>query len=111
MTLYARKLKNRHLATEPIFVSKPGIYYVIAKGTIQAPVHVTSSIALALNGELIPNTSSSTAIPFSTLPITGTQLMTFAIVNISVDSVISIVNNSYNDSTFGNVSVGVFRIG
>ncbi|MEI4605944.1 hypothetical protein WAG19_29615 [Bacillus cereus] len=99
------------LISSNISVSTPGVYYIIAKCTIQAPVHLTPSIALTLNGVLIPNTSSATSIQFSALPIAGTQLMTYAIVNISAPSVISVVNNSSNDSTFGNASVGVFRIG
>ncbi|MED3118700.1 collagen-like protein, partial [Bacillus thuringiensis] len=99
------------LASPGISVSTTGTYYIIAKGTIESPVNARAAIALALNGILIPQTSSLANLPFGSTPISGTQVMTYAIVNISASQVITVVNNDVENSVFGNVSIGVFRIG
>ncbi|MDY8166547.1 collagen-like protein, partial [Bacillus thuringiensis] len=88
-----------------------GTYYIIAKCTIQAPATLVAAIALAVNGAAIPNTSSLTGVAFSQLPILGTQIMTFAIVNIPANATVTVINNSNSPATFGNASLGIFRIG
>ncbi|WP_223811621.1 exosporium leader peptide-containing protein [Bacillus wiedmannii] len=75
------------LASPGISVLTVGTYYIIAKCTIQAPATLVAAIALAVNGSAIPHTSSLTAIPF---PIIGTQIMTFAIVNVPSNSMITV---------------------
>ncbi|MED2997234.1 collagen-like protein, partial [Bacillus tropicus] len=99
------------LASPGVSILTAGTYYIIAKCTIQAPATLVAAIALAINGSAIPNTSSLTAIPFPTLPIIGTQIMTFAIVNVPSNSTITVYNISPETATFGNASLGIFRIG
>ncbi|MGG1328259.1 hypothetical protein ABE222_16080 [Bacillus tropicus] len=90
------------LASPGISVLTAGTYYIIAKCTIQAPATLVAAIALAVNGS---------AIPFPTIPIIGTQIMTFAIVNVPSNSMITVYNISPETATFGNASLGIFRIG
>ncbi|EOO21438.1 hypothetical protein ICM_06617, partial [Bacillus cereus BAG1X2-3] len=99
------------LASPGVSVLTAGTYYIIAKCTIQAPATLVAAIALAVNGSAIPNTSSLTAIAFSQLPIIGTQIMTFAIVNIPANATVTVFNISTATATFGNASLGIFRIG
>ncbi|MFV1457524.1 collagen-like protein, partial [Bacillus mycoides] len=99
------------LASPGVSVLTAGTYYIIAKCTIQAPATLTLAIALAVNGSTIPNTSSSAGIGFSQIPITGTQVMTFAIVNIPANSTVTFINQSGLPATFGNASLSIFRIG
>ncbi|MEE2018834.1 hypothetical protein P4V63_12710 [Bacillus toyonensis] len=99
------------LASPGVSVLTAGTYYIIAKCTIQAPATLVAAIALAVNGAAIPNTSSLTGVAFSQLPILGTLIMTFAIVNIPANATVTVINNSNSAATFGNASLGIFRIG
>ncbi|MBZ8126137.1 collagen-like protein [Bacillus thuringiensis] len=99
------------LASPGVSVLTAGTYYIIAKCTIQAPATLVAAIALAVNGAAIPNTSSLTGVAFSQLPIIGTLIMTFAIVNIPANATVTVINNSGTPATFGNASLGIFRIG
>ncbi|MED3068157.1 hypothetical protein P4310_21970 [Bacillus thuringiensis] len=99
------------LASPGVSVLTAGTYYIITKCTIQAPATLVAAIALAVNGAPIPNTSTLTGIAFSQLPIIGTQIMTFAIVNIPANATVTVFNNSNTPATFGNASLGIYRIG
>ncbi|AZJ24481.1 hypothetical protein CT694_34060 (plasmid) [Bacillus wiedmannii bv. thuringiensis] len=99
------------LASPGVSVLTAGTYYIITKCTIQAPATLVAAIALAVNGAAIPNTSTLTGVAFSQLPILGTQIMTFAIVNIPANATVTAFNNSNTPATFGNASLGIYRIG
>ncbi|WP_029439056.1 exosporium leader peptide-containing protein [Bacillus thuringiensis] len=97
------------LVSGEVNVAITGTYYIIGKSTLSGTTTTTSAIALSVNGTTIQN-SSSLGGSFSSPPIEGTEVITFAIVNVTAGSTIRIFNIGPTQS-FNNTALSIIKIG